>query len=866
MKKIILLIVASFFLFSGGNIQGQIPEVGCSTPSPDYNKVMSAEKVNNLIAAKLVNATYTVHVMFHLIRNSDGSDGPTNQEVMDQLNNFMIPNFAAGDIDFNLEGINYIDDDAYANTSNYLNLTTGILYPMYGQTCRLDIFVFPSGLGDLSGNAFDIPNDYLAMSQLRFGTSQNLSHEIGHTLGLFHTHETCFTYCASLANPMETDITYETDCSFGASVNITGPTNIGQENCPGSIVRYTYTVTDDCGRTSAPVTRDFIVQNDGPTIECPAFNLLLECGDANNTDYIEAHIGLVTANSSCGSDVTISYFPQNFNNITCNTATTVTFTATDACGRTATCTTIVNISDNTAPEITSVYEDGICNEAVCGSDLNFWYNAWKDKVMEGLSAIDACDTNVSISAQGPNSPSQNCPDETRETLVNFVATDNCGNTSYISYSFYVTALDTPEPPQTSSIAGMVHTETMEGVENVEVYLSGGANLFELFVTGSEGNYAFDNVPLDQNYSITPLYNQFPMNGVSSFDLILIAKHFLDIEQLDSPYKIIAADINHSGSVTTLDLVELRKMILMIDSEFANNTSWRFVDANFVFPNAANPFVTAFPEIVNVNGLLESVQHDFVGVKIGDVNGTVVPNNLIGGDGRSFNGDLSFNVQDVEMEVEESYEVAFSASEFEAIMGYQYTLNFDTDLLEFVKVRGGDLDGMSDANFGLSLLHEGAITTSWTNDRPLRLSEDVALYYVTFTAKRATLLSEALSISSRYTNAEAYDVSTGNGQLNLLNIALRFDDALSTKFTLMQNTPNPFSDETVIGFILPEATFANMTIYDVSGSVLKSIEGNYEAGYNEVSLDRSDLKSGMMYYTLTTSDRTLTKKMLMISNQ
>ena len=486
-------------------------------------------------------------------------------------------------------------------------------------------------------------------------------------------------------------------------------------------------------------------------------------------------------------------------------------------------------------------------------------------VVECDGAGNLIDLNDCLTSNGGLAATDACGDVTWTNDFDGLS-DNCGNTSYIAYSFYVTALDTPEPPQTSSIAGMIHTEEMEAVEDVEVYLSDGASFFEMYVTGNDGMYAFSDVPLEQNYSVSPYSNQFPMNGVSSFDLILIAQHILSINQLDSPYKMIAADVNRSGSVTTLDLVELRKMILMIDTEFANNNSWRFVDANFVFPYVENPFATAFPEIVNINGLFESVQHDFVGVKIGDVNGTVIPNTLTGGDDRSFNGDLPFNVQDVEMETGETYEVAFSSSEFEAIMGYQYTLNFDTDLLEFVEVQGGDLEGMSESNFGLSLLAEGAITTSWTNDRPLRLSEDEVLYYVNFTAKRATLLSEALSISSRYTKAEAYDVSTENGQLNLLNVTLRFDGALSTKFSLMQNTPNPFNDETVIGFILPEASFATMTVYDVSGRALKSIDGNYEAGYNEVSLDRGDLKSGMMYYTLTTSDRTLTKKMLLIDQK
>jgi len=58
----------------------------------------------------------------------------------------------------------------------------------------------------------------------------------------------CYKYCGELANPELTDVTFTTDCSFGASVNITGPEVIGAENCPGTIYRYSYTVTDDWNR------------------------------------------------------------------------------------------------------------------------------------------------------------------------------------------------------------------------------------------------------------------------------------------------------------------------------------------------------------------------------------------------------------------------------------------------------------------------------------------------------------------------------------------------------------------------------------------------------------------------------------------
>jgi large repetitive protein len=94
----------------------------------------------------------------------------------------------------------------------------------------------------------------------------------------------------------------------------------------------------------------------------------------------------------------------------------------------------------------------------------------------------------------------------------------------------------------------------------------------------------------------------PSNGVTTWDLVLISRHILGIQTLGSPYKIIAADANKSNSVTTLDMVHIRKVILQIEPGFPNNTSWRFVDKTFVFPNPANPFQTTFPEVINYNNL------------------------------------------------------------------------------------------------------------------------------------------------------------------------------------------------------------------------------------------------------------------------
>ena len=139
------------------------------------------------------------------------------------------------------------------------------------------------------------------------------------------------------------------------------------------------------------------------------------------------------------------------------------------------------------------------------------------------------------------------------------------------------------------------------------------------MTDSMGGFAFDNLPEQQNYIIRPEKDIDPLNGVTTFDLLMISKHILGTGTLDSPYKMIAADVNRSGTITTFDIVELRKLILYIDTAFQNNTSWRFIDADYVFPDSVNPFSHVFPETYAVNGLVQDVEKDFVAVKVGDVN-------------------------------------------------------------------------------------------------------------------------------------------------------------------------------------------------------------------------------------------------------
>jgi len=174
----------------------------------------------------------------------------------------------------------------------------------------------------------------------------------------------------------------------------------------------------------------------------------------------------------------------------------------------------------------------------------------------------------------------------------------------------------------ASISGKVYTEEGEMVDEVEMSLmTGAANPMMTYMT-DEGEYAFNDVPMYSNYQVNAFSNDGPLNGVSTLDIVLIQRHILGLSPLQSPYKMIAADANNSESISALDLIVIRKLILGVTSEFANNDSWRFVDQDYIFPDPSSPW--PFTESLYMNDLDQNmINEDFIAVKIGDVNNTVV---------------------------------------------------------------------------------------------------------------------------------------------------------------------------------------------------------------------------------------------------
>ncbi len=300
----------------------------------------------------------------------------------------------------------------------------------------------------------------------------------------------------------------------------------------------------------------------------------------------------------------------------------------------------------------------------------------------------------------------------------------------------------------NSIKGTVKTELGEGVEEVKIYLKQGIvniindNIKNCSSVTCSSSCAPDSVLTDENgafnfcdvcatcdrFMIEPRKNDNPLNGVTTYDLVLISKHILGTEPFNTPYKIIAADANKSDEVTTFDIVTLRKLILGIDTALQYTTSWRFVDKSFLpFPDPTDPFQSLFTEISNCVAPQASTV-DFIGIKVGDVNNTAMAH------GRPIERPvvgLSWPNMRIAQGSIVTLPITYSGTE--SMEAVQLGLRFDPAVLQLIGPSQGDLESYLPGNFNLLKATAGEIRTLWLPmaGEPEPVLPGTVLFYLSF---------------------------------------------------------------------------------------------------------------------------------------
>ena len=635
------------------------------------------------------------------------------------------------------------------------------------------------------------------------------------------------------------------------------------------VIERTWTVIDWCqfdiggldAATLGTFTQSIIIQdNDAPMFTSTPDDFEV---DDDNGDCLAQVTFNVDATDACTNDENIEYaysldingdgvsdsdgMGATFSRLLGPGEYSVTYTATDECGNVQETEISFEVTSSTLPipvlEAThTVNLQANGSVSLLASDLNISSTqGCNPEDASGLSFAFSADPNNSIRtftcADIPNGVSGT------QTVPVFVI-DEAGNVNSVNVLITITDANfnaCPDNTALVSISGAITDENNDAVANISVsaFDPSGNSIFEV-TTDDNGEYAISNLVMNGDYSVEANLEGFDLTGVTTLDLVLIQRHVLGLQSLDSPYKLIAADINNSASVSAADLAELRKLILGTRSDLGQNNSWRFIDKNFDFVDPVRPWdYPTLAEFVNISSNEFAV--DFVGLKVGDVNG-----NAFG----ALAGVRSVGVWKMASTETPGQVVYTLTPPEEMVYGLQMSLDFNGSAMDIASVEGLNISSEDYA------IVDGKLNISVTNVDAQLIGEHTP---ITITFNTHSSNQTILSLNKTGIKSEYYTNTFETKDIQFVEVAEE------SSIILGQNVPNPFNRTTQIEFTLPSRENTTLQVTDLNGQMIYQMSDVYDAGANTITIHASDIAgSGVYYYTLTTSTSKVTKRMVIIN--
>ncbi len=549
----------------------------------------------------------------------------------------------------------------------------------------------------------------------------------------------------------------------------------------------------------------------------------------------------------------------------------------DGCGNFSSCTQVVEITDKKAPTpycaaLSIAIMQGTTPTAViwaedfnigsfdnCTDKIDLLYTF--DKVppvedkLDQIHCFDETGTEVPCSQYENGYPIQRWDPVAGSSGIKLIGTTWCGkntftisvwdekfNTDYCETTLQVSGeACMVVAGLNTTVAGNIATETGDRVPNVEVHLmTTDPDYPKDEITNTDGIYSFYDNPEWMNYTITPEKDGDDLNGVSTLDILYIQKHILGLQELSSPYKMIAADINADEKITGIDIVELRKLVLGVYSELPQTDSWVFAEkAAIMNPDSPWPFV----QEINLYGLDQNfINEDFIAIKVGDVNESVTANlaNLETENRNEEPVDIHLSLEDNQIQFR-------AGSNFDNVHGFQFVLKGAINIKEVIP-----------AALQIGLQHFASsrdrIACSFDSKEMITVSEGDLLFSLNILA-----IKDEIAIENKLISPEVY---LGNSlEVNSLNLVL---DELVRVYSI-KNKPNPFNESTEITFSLPRDEKATIRVFDLAGRMLFSHEEDYTKGTHSVQIDAKHLGgiAGVYFYELKTKTFTELKRMMLV---
>ena len=518
---------------------------------------------------------------------------------------------------------------------------------------------------------------------------------------------------------------------------------------------------------------------------------------------------------------------------------TIIWTVTDGCGNTTTANTRVDYVDTKAPTPICIESLSTVVMSTNGTAV-VWAEDYNRGSFDNCSEVEMFFKNED--GQFVRAIDLSCsdiPNGISTTLIlELYAVDRAGNSDFCNISLRIddnedACLDTSV--SSASISGRVNTPKGEVIQGVKI----SANDLVASITNEDGRYAFESLPMYDDYSIQGTKSDDYDSGITSIDLVLIQSHILGDQIITNPYELIAADVNMDEQISITDVIEIRRLLLGQINEFSSNRSWVFLDHDI--DDQLKDQVWPFVEGMTIRDLSTNmVDQDLVGIKLGDVNGSIELDN----DKRAL-PKLVLEMRDRSYSQGDQISLRLDQPKDIELVALQLGLN-TRDLLPLSNTLAQDHVHYEENIFRI---------VTFDAEKKLNLEDQI----LEFTAMKDGLLSDYISLNSEIPSL-AYSKTGVEFELELNILSDELEGA-----RLLQNIPNPFKRETSIGFYLPDAGEVRFEFFDVSGRLVKELEATYSQGNHELSLTHRDFNgAGIIQYRMTYVDAVLTRGMVLLN--
>ena len=200
-------------------------------------------------------------------------------------------------------------------------------------------------------------------------------------------------------------------------------------------------------------------------------------------------------------------------------------------------------------------------------------------------------------------------------------TDEAGNKDFCSVEFVLqdNGNHCEDGVFAAVLNGTILNSNLEETANVNLQLDAVIPEYSENVLIETSSFSVPSLVENLAYDLRFAKSDTYLKGVSTLDILLIQNHILGTIPFTSDYNLLAADVNGSNSVTGVDLVTIRKLILGKLDSFPNvYEPWRYVERVDSIA-AYDPWLLPYEHSLRAATFIDTLH--LVAIKQGDVNGS-----------------------------------------------------------------------------------------------------------------------------------------------------------------------------------------------------------------------------------------------------